>query len=444
MMVVLFAVIIDVMRVVKRVVMRAAIARYVIVPAVIGAVVPAAQAAPELTVTTPVDTDEMATMMDVSRTPRTVRRSLFAAQAYRDADKLDEAIAVLSKQIADHPGQDHYLIRYQLGYLLAGEGHYAEALPQLEAAVALQPRLYPAWRNLGEAAYEQQDYARAAEAFAQAHALDPDAAPDILYYAAACWLLAERPEQAVPLLRELISGQHGPPQLEWYRGLVSAHLAQEAPARADAAMDSLLARHPADPDAWLLAYQQAAAAGDYREAAVHLTVAGYLRPLTRGEKRQLGDLYAAAGVPIMAARYYAAALADSSSGPAASDWNQDTRSKQQERLAAAYLAAHQPERALAVIENSLAAGPTTRLWSLKGDLHYMREEYEEALAAFGRAVALGDTPDSQGRLLLMMGYCALALDRLDEAAKHLRSATAHPNQAAAARRQLEQIDALRN
>lgn len=368
---------------------------------------------------------QLVELMDTERAPRRVRLVLFKAQIYRERDQDADAIAVLEDHLTRYPDQDHYLVRYQLGNLLAMSGNGQEALPHLQTAVQLEPRLYPAWRNLGEVAYELGQNEQAAEAFETAFAQDPDSAPEVLYYAAANWLFADRADRAVPLCETLVAGRYGAPRLEWYRGLATACVAAGTPDRAASAMADLVHRFPDDPNAWLLAHNQATAAGDYRQAALAMTVVGLLRPLTGAEQLQLGDLYGAIDVPATAARHYDAALADSATAD------------RYERLASSYLASYQLDRALTTLERALADTPTARLWSLAGDVHYRQKNYAAALTAYAETARL--EPEA-GRPHLMMGYCALELGEVDVAAAHLRRAAEFPGQAESAGRLLESAD----
>jgi tetratricopeptide (TPR) repeat protein len=364
-------------------------------------------------------------LMDPDRAPREVRLTYFKAQTYRDRDQIDEAIAVLTEHITHYPDHDHFLVRYQLGNLLATSARINEALPQLEAAVELEPRLYPAWRNLGEVAYELGRNEQAAKAFETAFRQDPDRTPEILYYAAANWLIAGRADRAAPLYEELVAGRYGAPRLVWFRGLLASCLELNTPERAAPAMADLVARFAGDPDAWSLAGKQATAAGDFRQAAVALTVAGLLRPLTYAEQVQLGDLYGAIDVPVAAARHYAAAVADSAT------------THGYERLVSAYLASHQLDRAEATAAQALAAVPNARLWSLAGDVHYLQENYAAALVAYRETLQRDPEAD---RAHLMAGYCALELGEKQQAAVYLRRAAEFPRQAESARRLLATLE----
>jgi tetratricopeptide (TPR) repeat protein len=184
----------------------------------------------------------------------------------------------------------------------------------------------------------------------------------------------------------------------------------------------MLARFGDDPDAWFLAFQFGAGTGDYRQAAVALTVVGYLRPLTRHERVQLGDLYSVIEAPLVATEYYAPAMADSASAG------------EVERLASAYIASYNNSAALEVLTRSVREKPTARLWSLLGDLHFMQAQYEDAHRAFEASAAL-DPED--GRPYLMMGYCALEVGNGEDAVASLELASQFEPQAERAQSLLE-------
>jgi len=285
-----------------------------------------------------------------------------------------------------------------------------EALAEYEKAVALEPRYDASWLGLGETAYGLGQYQRAAEALKKGYETSVEKRPDVLYYSAAAQLLAGDSMGAVPLLEDLVSGKYGTPKFEWYRGLVSACLQAGEPDRGRKAVDQMLEKYGTNPDAWHLSYQFAASNSDYHQAAVALTVVGYLRPLTRQEQLQLGDLYAAVEAPAAAAGYYSSATQDSASAT------------EIERVASAYLASYQSEEALKVLEQGIEQAPTFRLWSLLGDLHVMENRYAQAEAAFSECIKLNP---AEPRPHLMLGYCLLELNRPDDALVPLTVAAAN-------------------
>ncbi|MBD3347731.1 MAG: hypothetical protein GF400_00875, partial [Candidatus Eisenbacteria bacterium] len=69
--------------------------------------------------------------------------------------------------------------------------------------------------------------------------------------------------------------------------------------------------------------------------------------------------------------------------------------------------------------------PTPRLWSLLGDLHFMRKDYAESYEAYRQSAAMDTT---SGRPLLMMGYCAIQLEKNEDAISALERAVEYPDE----------------
>lgn len=355
------------------------------------------------------------------------RRALFRARAQQDIGAYAEAAEIITTWLAGDPARDHHLLRFNLAVSYLALERPADALASLERSVALAPRFARGWLRLGEAAYELEKYRQAGEAFGRAYDLSPDRRPEILYYAGVSLLSGGQPGPALSRLMLLLDLHGDEASLEWYQALLAAAIDAGQAGRATVYLERLLAAQPDDPRAWDLAYRFHAGRSDYEQAAAHLTLAGYLRELSREEQVQLGDLYAVIGVPLQAARYYEQAFT------AASEPQPDEYRK----LATAWLSAHELDAARATLATALAARPTTGLWALKGDLEYTAEDYGAALDAFGQATALD--PEF-GRGYLMQGYCALELDREAEARRHLARAISFPDQAAAARALVRRLD----
>lgn len=360
----------------------------------------------------------------VTDVPRKGRVTLFKAQTAREEGDIAEAARILVDFLEEHPDKDHFWLRFHLGASQLELDEREAAMASFRKTTELEPRFSQGWLSLGQTAYDLGRYAVAAEAIRRGWETSDARPPYLLYYAAASHILAGEPARALPLLEDLVSGRRGDPELDWYRALVSAALDTRNHERGGRAVADMLARFPNEAPAWELAFQFAASTGDYRQAAVALTVVSYLRPLTREERLQLGNVYASIGVPAEASEWYAAALED---GGEVEEW---------ERLASAYLAAYESEAALATLRQALEREPTVRLWSLLGDLHYMERNYAEAYDAFGQCVAMDET---QGRAWLMQGYCALELGRLDEAAERLERAAGFDDHAATAEELLKRV-----
>lgn len=342
--------------------------------------------------------------------PREAKLALFEAQQQLEGGQSEKAVEILEKYVNGHAKKDDsFLMRYQYASMLVQVDRREDALLQYQRVVALEPRYDDGWLGLGETAYGLGQYQLAADALMKGYETSAEKRPDVLYYSAAAQLLAGDSKGAVPILENLVSGKHGTPKFEWYRGLVSACLQAGEPEIGKKAVDRMLEQFGTNPDAWYLAFQFSASTSDYHQAAVALTVVGYLRPLTRQEQLQLGDLYAAIEAPAAAAGYYSRATQDTASAG------------EVERVASAYLASYQSEEALKVLEEGIKREPTFRLWSLLGDLHVMENRYDQAEAAFTECVRINP---EMPRPHLMLGYCMIELNRPDDALVQLTIAAA--------------------
>lgn len=341
--------------------------------------------------------------------PRDARMTLFEAQQHMEKGENDKAVESLTKYIKGHQKDAHFLVRYQYAGMLVQVDKRAEAVKEYEKVVALERRYDEGWLALGETAYGLGDFKRAAEALQKGYDLSTEKRPELLYYAAAARLQSGDTPGALPMLEDLTSGKHGTPKFEWYRGLVSGCLQAEDKDRGQRAVNAMLEKYPSNADAHYLAFQFYASTSNYQQAAVALTVVGYLRPLTGQEHKQLGDLYSAIDSPAAAAKHYNVAVKDSSSGA------------DPERIASAYMASFQPDSALVVLNKNLSQAPTFQLWSLLGDLQVMEKHFNEAYKAFSECVKL--SPDKP-RPYMMLGYCALEMNQPDLAMTHLTVAAA--------------------
>lgn len=369
-----------------------------------------------------------ADLLDPGRATGSARRTLYKVQMQRSRGENEEARRTLREHLAEHPDDDHALLRYHLGQVLALGDSMAAAADQFEAAVTLEPGLLPAWRNLGEVAYGLAEYDRAARAFGAAWPLDPERDPRLRYYQGVALLQADRPAEAVTVLADLVADPGPEAPVDWYQALLAAAVEAENPAAAGPAMSRLTTLRPGDPEAWYLAYQQASAAGNYAVAVRNLTVTGFLRPLTLDERRQLGDLSLAAGAPARAVMHFTAVV-DSlgSEDPADLD-----------RLVSALLEADRAAEAIAVLDRRLDLAPTVQGWRLKGELHYGREEWGAAREAFAAASRLDP---AEGELELLQGYCLLEMGDHAAARRHLVRAGEDPALASRAREGLAYLEA---
>jgi tetratricopeptide (TPR) repeat protein len=305
------------------------------------------------------------------------RAVLFRARSRQDEGDWDGAVRAVSAWLAGGAGRAHHLLEFNLGVSQLALDRPDSARVAFARAVELEPAFARGWLRLGEAAYESGRFATAAEAFARAHGLLPDPPDEILHYAGVCRLQAGDAAGACDVLEPLVARSADAP-LTWYRSLAAAALEAGTPERARRALDRLVSTRGSEPEVWDLAWRVAAAGGDHRDAAVLLKAEGFLASLERRDWEQLGDLFAAAGVPLEAARAWQRAL--EMAGPGESSRVDDVV-----RLARAWLAAHRTAEARAVLEQALASrGDDADLLALLGDVLLTAEDTAGASAAYAR------------------------------------------------------------
>ncbi len=359
---------------------------------------------------------------DMSQVPRLVSKVLVRATAKAKRGEHAEAIAILDEHLAAHPDQDHYLVRYHLARSHDALEQYGDARRQYAAAVALEPRLSAGWFGLGHVDYTLGNFEESAAAFHESFRTDANPQPETLYFAAAGYMAAEEYAAAAPLLAELCGGGWGAVRHDWYAQLASCAIHLEQRELAAPVLAEYLASDPGNHEAWYLSYQFHVGFKDYRDAAVALTMVGYLRELNPREQRTLGDLYNVVGVPALAGDRYHAALGD------------DARAEDYERLASALVAAHDLDGALASLRQGLQTHPAPRLWSLLGDVHYLRRDYAAAADAFAQVIRLDH---DNGRAWLMVGYCQIELGNRGLAIQNLVAAAKYDDQSDLAERLLQ-------
>lgn len=358
------------------------------------------------------------------------KKALFRARGKQDDGDFEEAASIMSEWLNGNPERAHPLLLFNLALSHFALEQDRLAYEDLTKAVELEPRYGRGWLRLGEAAYELGKYTEAGEAFWKAYDLTPEHTPEILYYAGVSLLMGKEPGRALEALEKLLDEHRDGADLDWYQAMISAGVEAERPGIVGPLVDQLLDDNSSESRAWELSYQFAVGREDYRAAAVSLTVAGYLRPLSHDEVVQLGDLYAMISVPVQAARYYQEAM-----NMPATDV-ETGRADEFKRLASAWLGAHDHDRARATLKTALAEKETVGLWSLLGDLEYLDGDFEAALTAFGSAC---DLDQDFGRGWLMMGYCAIELGRDVEARRHLNKAAEFPGTEANARNLLGRV-----
>jgi tetratricopeptide (TPR) repeat protein len=356
-------------------------------------------------------------------TPAAQKAVYEAQQAMNNKDFL-KAEQFLKRYIRKYPQKPHYLVEFTLGNILAMTDKESEALSHYKTAADLYPDYAAVWQNMGKILFDLKQYEKAGNCLLKAYELDEKKDPSALYNVAVIYIVAGKEKKALRHLEYLSSGEMGPPKQAWLEALLKVCVDLQLKERALGVIQKLLAEDGNDPRWWKLLAQFHLQESDYKKAVTALTIHSYLASISREDLVLLGDLTNAIGIPLKAAEYYEKALRLSNS-PAV-----------YEKIAAAYIAAHKMANAIDALNRALKEEPTSNLWFMMGQVLYEAEEYEKALNAFDKSAQLNP---KDGRPHLMMGYCALHMDRNETAEKALKKAIRFPKQREMAKRMLSRL-----
>ena len=339
-----------------------------------------------------------------------------------NGDKVAQATKILETFCEKYPDEHHPYVNFTLAGLYLEKNKLAPALVQFQKSVALCPQFTAAWQNLGKLAFDLQKYEMAAHALEQAWALTEPKRHPLLYHAAAALVSAEKPGPALEHMIFLTSGQAGDPEESWVKLFVHLSMELKKTRAAIKTVERLLAQN--DPGAYLfrLATTLYLDQSRYKEAAKALSAYGMITPLTPREQMLLADLYNNLGLPYKAAHNYEKI----SNCPVTGAKNTPTnRQKLYERMAASWMDACEPDKALCAADKGLEHHPKCHgLWKLKGWIYYGKEDFSKAAVAFARATKL---KKSDTRSLFMQGLCASRAGQKKEAKKILALAARDKN-----------------
>jgi tetratricopeptide (TPR) repeat protein len=352
--------------------------------------------------------------------PAAVRVVLAKAGALIQDDQPKEAITLLEEFLRDRAGRDsgapdileNAEIHFVLGTCHLVQGRYREATQSLERAVARDHVHLAAWLNLAKAAYELENYQRAAFSFDRAFALNHEAEPDHLYYSAVAFLLAgdydasisrferllhdfaghvtttwrenyvhvllaaERNHEALPTIKLLTEGYQGEKKIQWQEILLHQYLLLEMVDEARAYARLLTETAPNQAKWWKALAHILLQEGDYRQALAALVIRGYLEPLDQQERQLIADLYLQIGVPKQAAPLYRQLAAE----------KDDRRTLLNLVIALRQIDAD--EEALALLERITTIAEDAQLVAHKADLLYGLKRFQEAAALYQRLAHL--------------------------------------------------------
>ena len=353
-----------------------------------------------------------------------VQKVVYEAQQLMEKKDYLKAQECLKEFILKHPEKPHYLVEFTLANALAMADKNREALPHYRAAANLYPAFAAAWQNMGKIYFDLKQYDEAGDCLLKAYEINEEKEPSLLYYAAVSYIMAKKETKALPHLEYLVSGEVGAPKTEWLEALLKVYMDLKLKEKAFAVVRRLIDENEDNPRWWKILAQLHLQQSDYKPAVAALTVHSYLTFLTKQDIMLLGDLNNAIGVPLKAAKYYEKAL------------NLSNNVGDYEKLASAYIGAHRPAKAIEVLDRALEKKPTSGLWFMMGHVLYEEEDFDKAYNAFDQSARLDR---KSGRAYLMMGYCALQMDKKKTARSAFQKATRFSKQRKIAKELLKQV-----
>ena len=356
-----------------------------------------------------------------------VQKIVYNAQKAMEDKDYAGAVHILQDFIERCPKRNHYLIEFTLANALSMSGKDQEALSHYRSAAVLYPEFSYAWQNMGKIYFDLKQYSKAGDCLLKAYDVAQTRETSNLYYAAISYILAEEHNKALPHLRYLVSGEAGPPKIEWLEAFLQVCMELHLKKEAFRAVNLLLDKDGDNPRWWKFMAHLYLLQNDYKKAVAALTIRSYLDPsINRKDIMLLGDLNNAIGVPAKAAQYYEQAVI----------LKDDTKSVDYEKLATTCLAAHRPAKARDVLKRALKKTKTSKLCFMLGQIFYEEERWSDAYRAFSQSADLGH---KNGQAYLMMGYCALQRDKKGMAKKAFQRAERCQKQRKTAREILKQI-----
>ncbi|BBO85461.1 hypothetical protein DSCO28_60270 [Desulfosarcina ovata subsp. sediminis] len=355
---------------------------------------------------------------------RTEQQLIHEAQQAMAAQQYATAQKQLAGYIDQGGGKGHYLVEFSLGNAWMLDGHPDRALPYYRAAIEKHGTDVAVWQNLGKAYYELARFGEAGDCLAKCDALTRPPSSPLAYQAAVAYIQAKRPADARPLLERIVADTGGNPDPAWLEALLKVYLDLSQKDKAVGLARRMIRRQGQNPRLWQVLTHLYIDCKAYDKAAAAMEIKASLAEASHKEIEQLGDLYRMAGVPFKAARQYEKLL------------TQTARPKDVEKVASAYLAARRVDTAIDVLERGINRHASPRLWWLLAGAHYEREDFDKALGAFEQCV---HNDFRHGKAYLMVGYCALRLDRLAVAQTAFTQAARFPRQCAEAEQRLKEL-----
>ena len=240
----------------------------------------------------------------------------------------------------------------------------------------LWPCYVTAWRNLAAIRHELKKPLQAARATLKAFEYSRPPDPNLLYQAAAFYLVAKSPEQALSHLLKL--AQLPEPKKKWLTALVRTHMELKQPGRAEPVVRRLVKRFPDDAKLWRTLAGLNLELGRHSRALNALEVHYRLKPPDAKGLRELAGLYRFNQVPLKAAQTYL------------KSFGKKPTARELDILAGTYLEANRPLLALQASRRAAEMKPTARRLDRLARLQMHLKKYDQAYKTFMAAARLAD------------------------------------------------------
>ncbi|WP_028580511.1 tetratricopeptide repeat protein [Desulfogranum japonicum] len=351
-------------------------------------------------------------------------------------------------------GYHHAEVYFALGncYLLNTQYQLAERA--YREAVTTDPEHTHAWLNLAKTYYELEQYLAAADCFSHGYASEESKNPEVLYYAAASLLMAEKPGKAVqvfeklfathadairdpwrenyvhallainknrkalPQIRLLTEHYTGEKQIKWQEILLHQYLQLEMIKEAHSYAHFLTESAPQVEKWWKTLAHIQLNMDRGMNALASLVIYSYLTEPDYKESKLIADLCMQEGIPIKAEPLYRRWL------------EQKNDAKLLHRLVMAQYQLGKIEEALKTLGSYQSLVTTEGLLMLKGELHYRLDQFHEAETAFKQAALTHES--REGQAWLMAGYAAMQKRQLSDSRNAFTKAATFPSQKKAA------------
>ncbi len=359
------------------------------------------------------------------------QRVLYQAQQLMADQKDVRAGEMLSNYLNEQKQNCHYLVPFTLGNALARQGKNSGALACYRLAVQRHSQDAAVWRNMGKVCFDLKQYDQAAEYMLRARALVTENEPELVFQAAVCRMLSKKPHKALPLLEEICTRPLRQVKADWLQTLANAYIETGQSAKAVGALQKIIRQDGDTPRWWKVLAHVYMRLKEYRNAAaafqIHLDLTAGAGQSKKEDLILLADLYRLADVPLKAAWQYEKAASLSA------------RPADYQKIASAYMVAHRPDKAAVWLRKGLAQQPDAGLYRMLGRLLYNQGQYAESYQSLARSI---QAAPNDGHSALIMGYCAVHMDRLEKARSAFQAAARFSEHREAAHKALKQIDRL--